>query len=317
MAPLLLSPSAGPRTATTRRTRPALTLPAAALPALDDDVTTPPLDFVLPPTLEAHEPPEHDGRHRDDVRLLVASATSPRASQQHPQPGGLAPTRRPARREHLGHAARRPDRPASTRHRPSVRQPCSSISPHRSPVASGWPSCVVRLPVATSRCATRSGRTTSWSSTSGGSCISSLRGDRLRPTVEPGSGSSSPISIDRSRATWSPTVARSSTGPPHVRSGSTPTRASSPARRAAPRCRARHVRSPRRSSPTSSPTACSLRRCSCTPVCHRSRRARSLRSSAIDVPAGDGRAGRSRARPRRPRRRRRHHRRTGPRDDRR
>ncbi len=35
------------------------------------------LDFVLPPELEAHAPPEAEGRRRDDVRLLVASADEP------------------------------------------------------------------------------------------------------------------------------------------------------------------------------------------------------------------------------------------------
>jgi S-adenosylmethionine:tRNA ribosyltransferase-isomerase len=34
----------------------------------------PGLDFVLPPDLEAHEPPEAQGRRRDDVRLLVSTA---------------------------------------------------------------------------------------------------------------------------------------------------------------------------------------------------------------------------------------------------
>jgi S-adenosylmethionine:tRNA ribosyltransferase-isomerase len=32
-----------------------------------------PLDFVLPPDLEAHEPPEASGRPREDVRLLVSA----------------------------------------------------------------------------------------------------------------------------------------------------------------------------------------------------------------------------------------------------
>jgi S-adenosylmethionine:tRNA ribosyltransferase-isomerase len=35
-------------------------------------VPTPALDFELPPDLEAHEPPEAQGRTRDDVRLLVS-----------------------------------------------------------------------------------------------------------------------------------------------------------------------------------------------------------------------------------------------------
>ena len=37
-------------------------------------LTTPPaLDFELPPSLEAHEPPEAQGRTRDEVRLLVSN----------------------------------------------------------------------------------------------------------------------------------------------------------------------------------------------------------------------------------------------------
>ncbi len=36
-------------------------------------VATPTLDFDLPPSLEAHEPPEATGRTRDDVRLLVSN----------------------------------------------------------------------------------------------------------------------------------------------------------------------------------------------------------------------------------------------------
>lgn len=64
MAPLLLSPTFGP------------------------SASTPALDFVLPPSLEAHEPPEHAGRKRDDVRLLVASASE--AAIHHSTIGSIA-----------------------------------------------------------------------------------------------------------------------------------------------------------------------------------------------------------------------------------
>lgn len=43
---------------------------ALAITPTDDGTV---LDFVLPPELEAHEPPEASGRARDDVRLLVSN----------------------------------------------------------------------------------------------------------------------------------------------------------------------------------------------------------------------------------------------------
>ncbi len=70
MAPLLLSPSGA---------RSSGASPTQLTPLVPRPVeTTSPLDFVLPPSLEAHEPPELEGRRRDDVRLLVASASDSR-----------------------------------------------------------------------------------------------------------------------------------------------------------------------------------------------------------------------------------------------
>lgn len=42
-----------------------------------------PFDFVLPPELEAHEPPEARGLARDDVRLLVSSRADDRVRHAH------------------------------------------------------------------------------------------------------------------------------------------------------------------------------------------------------------------------------------------
>ena len=85
MAPLLLSPGGSDRTEVK-------VLPGPQPPA-GSTTSTPPLDFVLPPSLEAHEPPEHDGRQRDDVRLLVASASD--GAVHHRTIGTLADHLRP------------------------------------------------------------------------------------------------------------------------------------------------------------------------------------------------------------------------------
>jgi S-adenosylmethionine:tRNA ribosyltransferase-isomerase len=45
-------------------------------PALDVEVASQSLDFVLPPELEAHEPPEERGIQRDEVRMMVSSRGS-------------------------------------------------------------------------------------------------------------------------------------------------------------------------------------------------------------------------------------------------
>jgi len=88
MAPLLLDPGAG-AARSLRSTDPQLDVGTSG----GYSTTTPPLDFVLPPALEAHEPPELDGRPRDDVRLLVASAS--RASVHHSAIGDLTDWLRP------------------------------------------------------------------------------------------------------------------------------------------------------------------------------------------------------------------------------
>jgi S-adenosylmethionine:tRNA-ribosyltransferase-isomerase (queuine synthetase) len=41
------------------------------------------LDFVLPPQLEAHEPPEVRGSGRDDVRMIVSELASGRVTDTH------------------------------------------------------------------------------------------------------------------------------------------------------------------------------------------------------------------------------------------
>ena len=60
-------------TSTTTSATPSTTIPTRA-PASTSAAAGPTdvLDFVLPPELEAHEPPEAAGRPRDDVRLLVS-----------------------------------------------------------------------------------------------------------------------------------------------------------------------------------------------------------------------------------------------------
>jgi S-adenosylmethionine:tRNA ribosyltransferase-isomerase len=53
--------------------------------------TEPPLDFALPPELEAAEPPEQRGLARDEVRLLVGSAAGLAHHRFRDLPGLLAP----------------------------------------------------------------------------------------------------------------------------------------------------------------------------------------------------------------------------------
>ena len=64
--------------------------------------------FTLPAELEAHEPPEARGTPRDDVALMVSRRAAGRDQPSRVRrPAGAAAARRPARGQHLGHAARR------------------------------------------------------------------------------------------------------------------------------------------------------------------------------------------------------------------
>ena len=63
-----------------------------------------PFDFVLPPELEASEPPEARGLARDDVRLLVSSRADDRiVARALPRPAGLPPRGRSARHQYERH----------------------------------------------------------------------------------------------------------------------------------------------------------------------------------------------------------------------
>ena len=101
------------------------------------------LAFALPARLEAHEPPEARGLERDEVRLLVDRARGrPRARPPRPRPARAARARRPARRQHVGDAARGVPRAPRRRHRA---RPARLHAAARLPTT-GWSSCAATAP---------------------------------------------------------------------------------------------------------------------------------------------------------------------------
>ena len=96
-------------------------------------------DFVLPPELEAHEPPEARGVRRDDVRLLVSTGCD---EPVHARFHDLAPflaAGRPRRRQHVGTRAAAVDAAAARR-----RPPSSCTSRPSCPPGCGWWRCASR-----------------------------------------------------------------------------------------------------------------------------------------------------------------------------
>ena len=94
-------------------------------------------DFEVPPSCEAHEPPEARGLARDEVRLMVADARRRQArARALPRAAALPARRRPGRRQHVrARFPRRSPRPGRTARRSS----CGSR--RRCRTAAGSSSC--------------------------------------------------------------------------------------------------------------------------------------------------------------------------------
>ena len=176
--------------------------------------------------VERARPPEPRGRDRDDVALLVAR---PRATARVEPPrfgelGDLLRRGRPARREHLGHAAGR----AAGAPRRRARSRCTSR--RRSPAGAGSSSCArptlepLAPPPLAARVALPAG------------AAAELRGAVRRGAALVDRAARAPVAARR--ATSRATAARSATRTAPATCRSTPTRPSSRASPAAPRCRA-------------------------------------------------------------------------------
>ena len=185
---------------------------------------------------EAHEPPEARGRRRDDVRLMVSSATPHPSTPASPSSADVPRPRRPRRGQHVGHGAGRDRRPLARRR--CRRRPRLERAARR---AAGW-----------SRSASPSAATTApGASTSRVAVDLARRGrgpaPRRRSPIRSGCGWRSADLGGRARA-HRPARRPRPADPLPVRARatgrSTPTRPSSRASPAAPRCRARPVRSP-------------------------------------------------------------------------